>query len=396
MNISEFLKTTQEHNRQDIFGFYKVGNLKMYSQIEAVEVSNRLGLPISWHFNEEVFDSFDWSIEPKETISELYRKRCEQLREKYDYLVLFYSAGSDSDNILNFFIDNNIVLDEVASLIDYERTENKLSLFSAEIFEVAVPKIKKIQEKQPHLKHTLIDTTSISLEIYRNLNLEQIYNQNTSFATFTAVKERLKMSQKHWREMFSSGKKVGFISGIDKPKVVIDNDLKFKYSFACASIAAAVSPAMQRRNNAWEFDELFYWSPDFPKIPIKQAHIIKNFVKKNGLQKFISSPRVVGGAIRQPPKGAFVLTHGENFLQNEELNRLIYPYWYDIPHQYKALNLILYEKESWFIGKINTEEQAKNWKIITQKVLEVTKTDYRKQSFFNNALHNSKFYNLGN
>jgi hypothetical protein len=57
--------------------------------------------------------------------------------------------------------------------------------------------------------------------------------------------------------------------------------------------------------------------------------------------------------------------------------------------------MILYEKEIWFIGKMNNEEQAKNWKAITQKVLEITKTDYKKQSFFNNAIFASKLYNLG-
>jgi hypothetical protein len=383
------------NSRQDIFGFYRVGDLKMYSQIEAVELSQRLNRTITWHFNDEVYGSFDWTKEPEESISELYKRRCEQLREKYDYLVLYYSAGADSDNILNFFVENNIRLDEVVSYVNYEGTQDKLSQFNAEIFEVAIPKIKKIQEKQPHLKHTLIDTTKLVLEKYSSLNLDQIYNQNVSFAPFTSVKEDFKMSQEHWRKMFSDGKKVGFISGVDKPKVIIDDERKFRYFFSCPGIAAAVSPTMQHRNNPWEFDELFYWSPDFPKIPIKQAHIIKNFFKQNGIEKFKKSPRMLGSAIKQPPIGVFVLIQGENYLQNEDLNKLVYPYWYNIPHQYKALNMIIYDKEMWFIGKMNSEEQAKNWKIITQKVLEITKTDYRKQSFFNNAIHSSKPYFLG-
>jgi hypothetical protein len=382
-------------NRQDIFGFYKVGDLKMYSQIEAVEISQRLNLPITWHFNDEVYSSYDWTKEPKETISELYKKRCEQLREKYEYLVLFYSAGADSDNILNHFVENNIQIDEVVSFVNYEATEDKLSEYNAEIFEVAIPKIKKIQIKYPQLKHTLIDTTKLVLEKYSYLNLGQIYNQNVSFAPFTSIKDNLKMSQEHWRKMFSSGKKVGFVSGIDKAKVFIDEKGNCNYSFSCAAIAAAVSPSMQYKNNLWEFDELFYWSPDFPKIPIKQAHIIKNFVKQHGIEKFRRTPRKVGEAIRQPPIGAFVLTYAGYFLENKDLNRLIYPNWYVIPYQYKAKNLIMYEKEMWFIGKMNSEEQAKNWKIITQKVLEITKTDYKKQSFFNNAIHSSKPYFLG-
>jgi hypothetical protein len=167
------------------------------------------------------------------------------------------------------------------------------------------------------------------------------------------------------------------------------------FVFTSPSISAAVTPAMQRRNNMWEFDELFYWSPDFPKIPIKQAHIIKNFIKKVGLDLFIKKPRKINDVIIQPPQSAFVLTNGNNYLQNEDLNRLIYPYWYDIPHQYKAVNLIFYDKEIWFNGKTNSEEQVKNWKITTQKMLEITKTDYRKQSWLNHSIHSSKPYNIG-
>jgi hypothetical protein len=383
------------NNRQDIFGFYRVGELKFYSQLEAIEVSLKTNRPITWHFNDEIFSSYDWTVEPTESISELYKKRCEQLREKYDYLVLFYSAGSDSDNILNFFIENNIRLDEVVSLINYEGTEDKLSLYNAEIFEVAIPNIKKAQEKQPHLTHTLIDVTKPILDKFSSLNLDQIYIQNTVFTGFAAIRDDLKMSQEHWRKMFSTGKKVGFISGIEKIKVIIDDKNFFKTNFSNISICGVISSLMQHKNNNWEFDELFYWSPDFPKIPIKQAHIIKSFIKRNGIEKFKKYPRVVDGAIRQPPAGAFVLIHGENYLQNSDLNYLIYPYWYNIPHQYKAVNLILYEKEFWFNGKMNTEQQAKNWKASIRKILEITKTDYRKQSFFNYALQSSKSYFLG-
>jgi hypothetical protein len=396
MIMNETIKMSSDYNRQDIFGYYTVGKLKMYSQIEATEVSQRLNLPIDWHFNEEVFRHCDWTVEPKETISELYRKRCEQLREKYDYLALYYSGGADSDNILNHFIENNIKLDEVVSLMDYEGSQDRMSKTNAEIFEVAIPKIKEAQKKQPHLKHTIIDTTNFVLDSYKKLNLDQIYNQNTSFAPFTLIRGKVKYSQQHWKEMFSVGKKVGFIYGIEKPRVTVDDNFNFNYFFTSTTIAAATTPELQRENNPFDFTELFYWSPDFPKIPIKQSHIVKNFVKRVGFEGFKRYANRVNGVIRQPPSGLnYTLLHNGDYLINEELNRLIYPYWYNIPYQYKAINMILYEKEIWFIGKMNSEEQAKNWKAITQKVLEITKTDYKKQSFFNNAISASKLYNLG-
>ena len=386
-----------DYSRQDIFGFYKIGNFKTYSQIEAVEIQQRLNLPITWNFNDEVYGSFDWTKEPTESISELYRKRCEQLREKYDHLVLFYSGGADSDNIFNFFIENNIKLDEVATLSDYDATEDKMSLINAEIFKVAIPNIQRAKDKQPWLLHTVIDTKKMTLDYYEKLDLNSIYNQNHSFAPLTIVRQKAKHSQEHWKKMFSIGKKIGFIFGNDKARIEFDEKMDFKFSFSSAGISGATGPLSQKNNDSFEFTELFYWSPDGPKIPIKQAHIIKNFVKRNGLNVFKKTPTQINNILRQPPPGgAFTLVQGGNFLQNEDLNRLIYPYWYNIPYQYRAVSLILMEKESWFIDKMNTETAAKNWKIITKKILELTKTDYTKNIFFNHALYRSKNYNLGN
>jgi hypothetical protein len=188
--------------RQDVFGFYKVGRLKFYSQIEALEVSRKFNLPITWNFNDEFFSSYDWETEPEETISELYVKRCEQLREKYDYLVLFYSGGADSDNILKHFINNNIRLDEIVSVTNYEGTQNRLSHWNAEIFEVAIPNVEKIKEKQPNLKHTIIDMTKIVVKNYNSLNLEEIYNYNAVWSPYVSIRDDIKMSQEHWRKLF--------------------------------------------------------------------------------------------------------------------------------------------------------------------------------------------------
>ena len=37
-----------------------------------------------------------------------------------------------------------------------------------------------------------------------------------------------------------------------------------------------VNPFVQQRYNDGWYDELFYWSPDYPEIVIKQAHTVKN------------------------------------------------------------------------------------------------------------------------
>ena len=66
------------------FGFYKVGNDIVFSKIEALELADRKNSPISWHYNDDVFDSIDWKIEPKFTLSEIYKLRAQQIRKSYN------------------------------------------------------------------------------------------------------------------------------------------------------------------------------------------------------------------------------------------------------------------------------------------------------------------------
>ena len=51
-------------------------------------------LSVSWHYNDTFFSSFDWTKEPKESLSSLYIKKAEQLRNDYDYLILMYQFYS--------------------------------------------------------------------------------------------------------------------------------------------------------------------------------------------------------------------------------------------------------------------------------------------------------------
>ena len=88
-------------------GYYKVGQEKFVSKILAAIKATELKLPMTWHFHDDVFAK----VKPTGQISlkELYKERALQLREKYDYLILNYSGGSDSWTILNTFLENNIV-----------------------------------------------------------------------------------------------------------------------------------------------------------------------------------------------------------------------------------------------------------------------------------------------
>jgi len=121
------------------------------------------------HNFESKLEAINLSEEPKESLSTLYIQRAQQLRNDYEYLILNYSGGPDSHNILETFLLNNIFLDEILiySYFD-EPTIDKLyhtdlSTFSLfpEFYEAeksALIVAKHLVEKySPHTKITFVN-----------------------------------------------------------------------------------------------------------------------------------------------------------------------------------------------------------------------------------------------
>ena len=205
----------------DNFGFYRICDLKFYSKLEAMEYHRKTGHGPHWDFNEAVYSSMDWTQEPVETLAELYRQRAQQLRDEYDHLVLWYSGGADSDNVLNSFIDNDIKLDEVASFVNYEATKERINFLNAEIYEVAGVKIAQAKIKQPSLIHRIVDLCQPTIDEFQteHTKFDWIYHFHSVMTVNAIARQRLPLAVKEWRGLFEQGKKVGFIFGAEKPRV---------------------------------------------------------------------------------------------------------------------------------------------------------------------------------
>ena len=64
--------------------YYKVNDKIIFDKIEAVLLANETKAEISWHFHEDVFTKMDWITEPPKSLTQYYKERAQQLREKYD------------------------------------------------------------------------------------------------------------------------------------------------------------------------------------------------------------------------------------------------------------------------------------------------------------------------
>ena len=84
-------------------GYWQVNDRKFPKKIDALQYASRAGQEISYIYFDKVWDSFDRSKLGNSSLPDLYRQRAQQLRDKYDYLILYFSGGADSYNVLRSF-----------------------------------------------------------------------------------------------------------------------------------------------------------------------------------------------------------------------------------------------------------------------------------------------------
>lgn len=92
---------------------YLVNDKIIYNRYLAEYESYQSKKPITLHFNDELYDQYDWSQEPKQSLEELMDQHAHALRAKYDKLILSWSGGTDSHTIYNVFARNRIHIDEI-------------------------------------------------------------------------------------------------------------------------------------------------------------------------------------------------------------------------------------------------------------------------------------------
>jgi hypothetical protein len=287
-----------------------------------------------------VFSSYDWKKEPLDSLAELYRRRAQQLRDSYDYIILCYSGGSDSDNILHSFVDNNIQIDEVVSMINLDATGDRTTGINGEVYETAKPNIDELQKKQ-NFRYRMIDLTAIELDFFSDPTnqFDWIYKMSMSWTPNNVARESWVMRIKEWADLIHAGNKVCVVYGIDKPRMHYVNG---KFCVRFLDLLDVAAPLKSRAGLEPYTDELFYWTPDLPEIVIKQAHVIKHY-----LQGDISKLMYVS---QEKSNMAYKEYQGKKYwISREGMSNLLYPSYRRGPVVcQKSLSPILSHRDRWF------------------------------------------------
>lgn len=265
-----------------------VGSQRVESKIDACILGTKLNIHPIWHFSDQVWKSQNWSLEPKMNILELYKSRARQIREQYDYIILNYSGGSDSQAMVDAFLAAGCFIDEVVTVWNRKHTAkvvvtgtgaNDARNIEAEYELTTRHGLTRIIDRSPNTKITYIDISDATVHNYQTLDgeewlkhtVEHLHPQYVTRWSVTRDRDQLITMDR--------GMKTAILFGVDKPKVCIKDGKYYTY------FVDIVANSFRGGFNRPEYDNmdyvLFYWTPDMPEIIVKQSHMIRQWFEMN-------------------------------------------------------------------------------------------------------------------
>lgn len=267
-------------------GFYTCNGQTFDSKIQAYLYGAQVKQRVEWNFNNDLFNKHDWTIEPEETLDQLYNARARQLREQYDYIILSYSGGADSHNILMSFIRQGLHIDEIV-VNTMEKANSKFTVINPTVLNPehaaaehrlnTIPRLKEVEHLIPRTKINILD---LSDNLFQSLetagNASWVLDKREGLNPLGATRFNY-IHFSEVRKRFDREKTIALILGIEKPRtMIIGNKFYTRFSDRSANIVTVAEHIKEYDNSTVEF---FYWSPECLPLLTKQAHVIKRWLE---------------------------------------------------------------------------------------------------------------------
>jgi len=337
--------------------YYRVGSKTFTNKILACIHATETNQEVEWAFYDNAFDKFDWTVEPNQTLDELYDKRAKELREKYDYIIILYSGGADSHNLLTSFLRQNLKVDELLVIhfekgtvsvknLDKNDQSSSNSLYSEHVLQT-IPRLKDIHNLYPDIKITVSDLTDHVFDSYLKSNDDGwIENRRELLSPVSGVRWDIAAID-DVRKVLDKNQKIGVILGVCKPRSAINKFNDFVVGFTDRATNSGVENYLQGYDNATV--EYFYWNPNAFEIICNQAHVIKKYLELNPVhQKIWTVP---------------IGTKVYNLIHEKMLRNIIYSTWNN--NWFQADKPILdwnREYDHWFLINHTESRAYQIWK----------------------------------
>ena len=249
------------------------------NRIQAVKHQLETGKKVYLYYYDEIYDKLNWKIEPPESLQYYYKEQAQRIRDQYDYVVLCYSGGYDSTNILETFHFNNIKLDKIVCVgaLSQDSHSGVDENHNGELYYNSFPYLKELGLES----------------ITQTIDYTQMFDDVSQFSVYelgdTWIEEIGSKYSPHnwfWRDLdryvipeSQKDKKIGIIFGADKPYMYSNPIRGTHYSSFCFQDTPITSYGRFNPNKRFNTDYInFYWDPTYPFILLKQLHELK----KNG------------------------------------------------------------------------------------------------------------------
>jgi hypothetical protein len=260
------------------YGYWKTSDgLTFPKKYNALIHATQNNLDLKYSYHDSVWNSFDRNLLGKVPLTQLYKERAQILRDSYQHLILYYSGGADSHNVLMTFINNNIKLDEIIVRWPKPLTEGKLykanttdrsarNLWSEWDYAVT-PTLEWLKVNHPDIKITIKDYT----EELTQQNLESVIEHSNH----TRAGMLLAFSKV---DTTYSKKGIGHIFGVDKPSLAVNGlNVYMVFNDLATSMLYSDKPGDIDPENV----ECFYWSADFPILAFEMAYQVSEYYNVN-------------------------------------------------------------------------------------------------------------------
>lgn len=339
-------------------GYYICNNQIFNSKIEACIYSTKTGHPIEWKFNDDTFSKHSWQIEPEHSLDYYYDRRAREIREKYDYIVVSYSGGADSHNLLTSFLRQGLHVDEL--LINVFEKSNNIYVknpdikdnwnYAAEYSLQIYPRLEEIRNQSPKTKISIIDMSDAVFDSLKRAGDASWVMDKKEVLNVSGVTRYNYVWFKDIKKKFDKDKKIAMVMGNDKPMTLIkDNKFYLLFYDNIANISMAQEHLTDHPNAKVE---MFYWNPDCCEMIAKQVHVIKKWLEYNPHMKPLWTPK---------DRAEFNRNNG--LYHHAILRTLIYTTWNNSWFQTKKGRSGWYnEIDTWFHKSYNETKEYQIWK----------------------------------
>ena len=386
-------------------GFYVVNGVRYSNKIQAILEAQKTLADISWEFYNDEFNKINWQEEPTASLEELYKIRCQQIRNEYDYIVVMCSGGADSTNVIRSFLNNNIHVDEVVGACpmsglnnwDWDATNKSVSNTITETKYALLPLMNEIATKYPETRVTQLDYFEYMTEYKTD---EWLYECQDWVNPVINAKGKLD-KLKHLVALADQGKRIGIVWGIDKPILRYQADGSMFTMITDIGVNNAVQPFKTDYPNVDRI--LFYWGPELPSMLVKQSHVLARYI-------YEKENRWLAKIIRDLSTTKF-WTEYTNNLHNDfdwdytrAFTPAIYPNTYDantfqcsksaqtfLPPQHDWFNIL---HKGTYIHQMVESDFNLFYKNLNPKYLNLKKNGFKKFDIKFNIGHYSKFLNI--